>query len=83
MSKKLIYKNNTSFRDELIQDISTIVERRKNLVQKYGYIVDDDLIEANIYEELALKARYNYLLRIAKENNIKLSSSCIFIEQTV
>lgn len=33
---------------------------------------DEDLIEASIYQREALNARYRYLLRQAKENNISV-----------
>lgn len=36
---------------------------------------EPELVDALIYEELALKARYAYLLRIAKENNIRCKIS--------
>lgn len=33
---------------------------------------DDDLIEAAIYETVALHARYRYLLRLAKEQGLSV-----------
>ena len=33
---------------------------------------DEDLIEASIYQIESLRARYRYLLKKAKDNNIKL-----------
>ena len=33
---------------------------------------DDDLIEASIYQREALNARYRYLLRQAKKNNVSV-----------
>ena len=36
---------------------------------------EDELIEALIYEEKALFARYAYLLRKAKENGISLKTA--------
>lgn len=34
---------------------------------------DEDLIEACIYESRALRARYRYLLRMAREQNVHIS----------
>ena len=34
---------------------------------------DEDLIDASIYQREALNARYRYLLRQAKENNISVA----------
>lgn len=34
---------------------------------RFDYLVDDDLIESQIYEIRALKARYSYYLKKAKE----------------
>ena len=36
-------------------------------------LVDEDLIEACIYESRALRARYRYLLRMAREQNVHIS----------
>ncbi|GHU54373.1 hypothetical protein FACS1894132_08910 [Clostridia bacterium] len=79
MSKKLIYKRD-NFSQELVNDIKLICEKRKNLVLRYNHILDSDLIEANIFEELSLKARYNYLLKLAKDNDIKLDNRCYYVE---
>ncbi len=32
---------------------------------------EPELVDALIYEELAMKARYDYLIRTAKERNIR------------
>ncbi|MDR0918939.1 MAG: DUF2508 family protein [Oscillospiraceae bacterium] len=80
MSKKFIYKRDI-FSQELINDIRLICERRKNLVHRYNHILDSDLIEANIYEELSLKARYNYLLKLARDNEIPLDNRCYYVEK--
>jgi hypothetical protein len=79
MSKKLIYRRD-DFSQELVNDIRGICEKRKNLVHRYNHIIDNDLIEANIFEELSLKAKYNYLLKVAKDNGIKLDNKCYYIE---
>ena len=34
---------------------------------------DEDLIEACIYESRALRARYRYLLRMSREQNVHIS----------
>lgn len=70
----------SEFEQELTKDITEICKKRKNLAKRYNYIDDNDLIEASIYEELALKARYEYLLRVAKANDVKLNKNCIYLD---
>lgn len=58
------------FSAQLISDISLVSEQLKDINEKYNLTSDNDLIESLIYEELSLKARYGYLLRLAKVNNV-------------
>lgn len=70
----------TEFSKKLLRDIQNICHKRTVLKTKYGLANDDDLIESIIYEELALHSRYNYLVKIAKENCIKLDRRCLFVK---
>ncbi|MBQ7101250.1 MAG: DUF2508 family protein [Clostridia bacterium] len=50
-----------------IQDISRALERAYELFELQS---DSDLVEATIFEIEALKARYRYMLALAKEQNL-------------
>ena len=52
--------------EKLIGDIREI----DTAYARFEYEEDADLVEAAIYELEALKARYRYLLRIAKERDL-------------
>lgn len=67
-NKKAEEKNDRS--SELIEDIRSICRMLDSAYSRFQYEEDDDLLEATIYEMEALKARYRYLIRKAKENNI-------------
>lgn len=50
-----------------IQDISRALERA---YERFEFQSDSDLVEATIFEIEALKARYRYMLALAKEQNL-------------
>ncbi len=50
-----------------IQDISRALERA---YERFELQSNNDLVEATIYEIEALKARYRYMLALAKEQNL-------------
>lgn len=56
--------------EKLIDDIREICRRIDTAYAHFEYEEDADLVEAAIYELEALKARYRYLLRIAKERDL-------------
>ncbi len=56
-----------AFIDELERCTAQLERVRKS----YDMVWEDELIDALIYEEKALFARYTYLLRTAKEEGIK------------
>lgn len=58
-------------RRELLDDIARVTELLEQNQKSYDLIYESELVDASIYEELALKARYAYLLRRAKELNIR------------
>ncbi|NLK70733.1 MAG: DUF2508 family protein [Clostridiales bacterium] len=68
------------FSKKILKDIQNVCHKRTVLKAKYGLASDDDLIESIIYEELALHSRYNYLVKIAKENGVKLDRKCLFVK---
>lgn len=57
-------------RSQLISDIENCVDKLKKVRERYDLVCEDELIEALIYEEKALYARYSYLLRLAREQGI-------------
>lgn len=58
-------------RSRLIEDIDFTVARLAQIQESFDLVSDNELVEAAIYEELALKARYAFLLRQAKEKKIQ------------
>jgi hypothetical protein len=68
------------FSRQLLEDIHEVCKKRKNLILRYSQTDDKDLIESIIYEELALKSKYCYLVKIAKSNAVKLDKRCLFID---
>lgn len=55
---------------KLLGDIREICRCIDTAYARFEYEEDADLVEAAIYELEALKARYRYLLRIAKEQDV-------------
>lgn len=58
-------------RREILDDIERVTKLLEQNQKSYDLICESELVDASIYEELALKARYAYLLRRAKELNIR------------
>ena len=75
---KLLHKTEVpenNFRKRLFEDIEYVEQRLEHIRECFDMTDEPELVDALIYEELALKARYAYLLRIAKENNIRCKIS--------
>lgn len=51
----------------LMRDMEEVVRLLQLCRQRFNLALDEELLEAAIYEENALLARYRYLLRIARE----------------
>lgn len=66
------------FRDKLVEDIHEVCERLQALQSTYKMTYDEDLIDSIIYEELSLKSKYSYLIKLARKNNLTLDKLCIF-----
>ncbi|MBQ8825791.1 MAG: DUF2508 family protein [Oscillospiraceae bacterium] len=58
-------------RRQLLDDIENCVIKINKVRERYDLVCEDELIEALIYEEKALYARYSYLLRTAREQGIQ------------
>lgn len=56
--------------EELLADIDDIVSRLSHCRRVFNLVTDSDLIEAAIYEELALRSRYAYLMKRARAEGI-------------
>lgn len=56
--------------EQLLTEIREVCRLIDNAYNRFEFEEDTDLIESNIYEIQSLKARYRYLLRVAKEHNI-------------
>lgn len=56
----------------LVEEIAAISDLIANNEQRFNMATDEQLIEAMIYEQRALQSRYAYLLKLAKENGIKI-----------
>lgn len=75
---KLLHKSEnigSNFRKRLFDDIGYVEQRLERIRECFDMTDEPELIDALIYEELSLRARYAYLLRIAKENNIRCKIS--------
>ncbi len=56
---------------QLLEDIDHVSERLEHIRQSYDMTAEPELVDALIYEEKAMRSRFDYLIRVAKENNIK------------
>ena len=55
---------------ELIGEIRAIFARIRALETAFNLTLDPDLLECNMYEQLAMKAKYRYLLQRAKRQGL-------------
>ena len=69
-NEKNILKNTKKLR--FLNEIREICAQIKCTDMWFEMEDDDDLIEASIYQREALNARYRYLLRQAKKNDISI-----------
>lgn len=70
-SDKQKLKSEIKEESELIADINEVKERLISVESRYNITMDEDLLESLIFEENALKARYEYLIKVAKMKGIK------------
>lgn len=64
-SKSAMAKN-----DDVIGEINTVKEQLRNVQNRFDLYTDFDLTESCIYEMEALEARYRYLIKKAKNQNV-------------
>ena len=75
---KLLHKTaqpESPFRKRLFEDIEYVEQRLEQIQDCFNMTDEPELIDALIYEELSLRSRYAYLLRIAKQNSISCKIS--------
>lgn len=60
-----------SFRRQLLEELDFVTARLSQIRESYDMTSEPELVDALIYEELAMRARYDYLIRTAKERNIR------------
>lgn len=59
------------FRKQILEDLDFVSQRLAQIQESYDMTAEPELVDALIYEEKALRSRFDYLIRIAKEKNIK------------
>ena len=57
---------------ELIEELERITDLFRANEQLFNMMTEDEMIEAVIFEQRSLQARYAHLLRIAREKGIKI-----------
>ena len=76
ITQLIMRKKNTNEDDEqLISEIHRLSEALTLAYERFELHSDKDLVEATIYEIEALKARYRYMLALAKQRNLKSSET--------
>ncbi len=63
-------KKEKEYNQALINDIEEIKRQIESVQTRFDMLSDGNLVEATIYEERALKARYAYLLYLARERKV-------------
>lgn len=56
--------------DEIVTQLREVQRSLENVRSTYDLLSDPDLIEASIYEEMALMARFRHLHRKARERGV-------------
>lgn len=64
-------REDTDFKSRLLEDLEYVTERLERIRESYDMTSEPEMVESLIYEERAMQARFDYLIRIAKEKNIK------------
>lgn len=58
-------------RKQLLDELDFVTMRLSQIRESYDMTDEPELVDALIYEELAMRARYDYLIRTAKERGLK------------
>ncbi len=56
--------------DPILLEIWEVTKKLENIKCRFNFEVDNDMIEACIYEERALLSRYSFLLALAKQKGL-------------
>ena len=64
------YEYEDTLDDELLESIRETIEEMQIAQCMFNYVSDPKLIEAAIYREDAAKKKFEYLLSLAKENQM-------------
>ncbi len=70
-SKSAKDREDALLRKQLLEELDLVTEKLSRIRESYDMTDEPELVDALIYEELAMKARYDYLIRTAKERNIR------------
>lgn len=63
-------ESDAEYARKLSDEIAEIKHQLNEIENAFNLVVENELIEAFIYEQRSLKAKLNYLIRLAKEKNI-------------
>lgn len=70
--KEMLFKDETDTADgDVIAQLKLLKSELDRAYTEFQYQTDDDLLEACIYEIQALRSKYTYLLKIAKQKNLQ------------
>lgn len=64
-------ESDAEYARKLSDEIAEIKHQLNEIENAFNLVVENELIEAFIYEQRSLKAKLNYLIRLAKEKNIR------------
>ncbi len=81
--EELLGQDDLSSDEKLLQDIRRVCRMIDDAYTRFQMQADDDLVEASIYEIEALKARYRYLIRLAKNKNITCNTCTTTIYEKI
>ena len=59
---------------QLVEDIREVCRQLDNTSTLFAMETDEDLLDAAIYQTKALRARYRYLLRQARERELEVTA---------
>lgn len=59
------------FKERLLADLEYVTNRLARIRESYDMTAEPEMVESLIYEEKAMNARFDYLIRVARERNIK------------
>ncbi len=71
MKKKDKNSPDEEFKRQLLEELDYVTNRLRQIRESFDMTGEPELVDALIYEELAMKSRYDYLIRTAKERKIK------------